>query len=93
MAVYNPESMTISTRGHGRYSFSDAIIVGLAPDGGLLVPEQYTVFSMDYMQKMRKMNYTELAFSVLERFIRDIPPQELDRMLKQTYSKKKIWVR
>jgi len=87
--LYNPESMTISTRGHSkRYSFSDAIIEGLAPDGGLLVPEQYPVFSADDLERMRGLEYQDLAFEVLRRFVSDIPLDHLYEMITKTYNKK-----
>lgn len=89
MVVYNPESMTISTRGHKvRYSFSDAIIEGLAPDGGLLVPEQYPKFSMDDLKEMRELEYKDLAFRVLKRFSSGIPDDKLLDIINKTYNEK-----
>lgn len=50
-------------------SFSDATIQGLAPDGGLYVPEFLPKFADKDIHKMRKMTYQELFFEITRHFL------------------------
>lgn len=77
----------ISTRGQSpAQSFSEILLGGLAPDGGLYLPETYPQFSDDDLKQMRGMNYRELAFAVLSRFITDIPADDLKALIDKTYT-------
>ena len=68
----------ISTRGQSApQSFCDILLGGLAPDGGLYLPESYPQFSETDLAAMRAMNYRELAFTILSRFADDIPAADL----------------
>lgn len=59
----------ISTRGKApAIGFEDVLLAGLAPDGGLYVPENYPQFSAEKMRKMRSMSYAELAAEVMAPF-------------------------
>ena len=60
----------ISTRGEApTLGFSDTVLTGLAPDGGLYVPEKWPAFSTDDMIAMGGMTYAELARTVISRFV------------------------
>lgn len=64
----------ISTRGQSApQSFCDILLGGLAPDGGLYLPESYPQVSRADLDAWRKLSYAELAFAILSRFIDDIP--------------------
>jgi threonine synthase len=77
----------ISTRGQSpAQSFSEILLGGLAPDGGLYLPESYPHFSADDLTQMRGMNYRELAFAVLSRFATDIPAADLKAIIDKTYT-------
>jgi threonine synthase len=77
----------ISTRGQSpAQSFSEILLGGLAPDGGLYLPETYPHFSDDDLTRMRGMNYRELAFEVLSRFATDIPADNLKAIIDKTYT-------
>ncbi|QQZ30299.1 threonine synthase [Thiothrix subterranea] len=77
----------ISTRGQSpAQSFSEILLGGLAPDGGLYLPETYPHFSADDLTQMRGMNYRELAFAVLSRFATDIPATDLKTIIDKTYT-------
>jgi threonine synthase len=77
----------ISTRGQSpAQSFSEILLGGLAPDGGLYLPETYPHFSVDDLSRMRGMSYAELAFEVLSRFITDIPAADLKAIIDKTYT-------
>ncbi len=68
----------ISTRGQSpAQSFSEILLGGLAPDGGLYLPENYPQFSDDDLSQMRQMDYRDLAFTILARLATDIPAAQL----------------
>lgn len=78
----------ISTRGQSpALTFSEILLGGLAPDGGLYLPEQYPQFSDADLQAMRGMNYRQLAFAVLSRLVddSDIPHSDLKAIIDKTY--------
>lgn len=76
----------ISTRGNSpAQSFSQILLGGLAPDGGLYLPESYPQFSDADLTAMRGMNYRDLAFTILSRFIDDIPAADLRAIVDKTY--------
>jgi threonine synthase len=72
----------VATRGHGApRRFSDILLEGLAPDGGLYVPEE---FPQPALAKLRPLSYPELAFEILSLFMDDIP--DLRDIVNRTYS-------
>lgn len=78
----------ISTRGQSpALSFSEILLGGLAPDGGLYLPESYPQFSDADLSAMRGMNYRDLAFTILSRLIdeQDIPSKDLRVIVDKTY--------
>lgn len=79
----------ISTRGQSpALTFSEILLGGLAPDGGLYLPEQYPQFSDADLNAMRGMNYRELAFAILSRLVddSDIPHVDLKAIIDKTYT-------
>ena len=76
----------ISTRGQSpAQTFSQILLGGLAPDGGLYLPESYPQFSDADLTAMRNMSYAELAFAILSRFVDDIPLSDLKAIIDKTY--------
>jgi threonine synthase len=76
----------ISTRGQSpALSFSEILLGGLAPDGGLYLPETYPQFTDADLNAMRNMNYRDLAFAILSRLIDDIPAADLKAIIDKTY--------
>jgi len=76
----------ISTRGQSpALHFCDILLGGLAPDGGLYMPEQYPQFSDADLNAMRAMNYRDLAYAILSRLIDDIPAEDLRDIINRTY--------
>jgi threonine synthase len=78
----------ISTRGQSpALNFSEILLGGLAPDGGLYLPETYPQFSDSDLTAMRGMNYRALAFTILSRLIEedDIPATDLRGIVDKTY--------
>ena len=70
----------VSTRGGGSpRRFCDILLEGLAPDGGLYVPESYPRADLG---AWRGLGYADLAFEVLRRFVDDIPEDDLRRLVR-----------
>lgn len=79
----------ISTRSRKkdkRWRFLNILLAGLAPDGGLFMPESIPRFSRAELSKMRGMNYRELAFVILSPYMDDIPAEDLRAMIDRTYT-------
>ena len=76
----------ISTRGGTPpMAFQDAVLTGLAPDGGLLVPERIPQVA-HHLAAWRELSYVDLAAAVLAEFIDDIPPALLHDLLRDAYA-------
>ncbi|MEQ6291396.1 threonine synthase [Vogesella sp. GCM10023246] len=77
----------ISTRGGmAPLEFSDTILMGLAPDGGLALPESYPQVGRTQLDAWRNLSYAELAFEVIRLFATDIPEADLKAILERTYT-------
>jgi threonine synthase len=77
----------LSTRGDPtRRGFSDILLEGLAPDGGLYLPEAYPRIDAPTLARWRGLSYAELAFELLSLYIDDIAPRELRALVERTYS-------
>ncbi|MCC6196129.1 MAG: threonine synthase [Burkholderiales bacterium] len=80
----------VSTRGAWSADpqpFCAILLEGLAPDGGLAVPQRYPVFSRGELAALRPMAYRDLAFAVLSRFADDIPREDLRHLVDATYTR------
>jgi threonine synthase len=77
----------VSTRGGApALPFTAILLEGLAPDGGLYLPEAFPLFDPAGLAAMRGMSYREIAFAVLSRFMDDVPPADLRAILERTYT-------
>ena len=80
----------ISTRGDSlnppNKSFTDILLGGLAPDGGLYLPESYPQITRAELDQWRELSYADLAFAVLSKFIDDIPAADLKALVDKTYT-------
>ncbi|HPU54191.1 MAG TPA: threonine synthase, partial [Burkholderiaceae bacterium] len=77
----------LSTRGGLEpASFSDILLGGLAPDGGLVVPERYPRIDEATLAAWSTLDYPSLAFEVLRLFADDLPEAELRTLISQTYT-------
>jgi threonine synthase len=81
----------LSTRGHSdRKQFCDILLEGLAPDGGLYLPENYPQLDDAALQKLRTTlatgGYAALAFEILSLYIDDIPAADLKVLCDKTYT-------
>lgn len=77
----------ISTRGGlNPISFTETVFEGLAPDGGLIIPEKIPVVSEDKRRLWKGLNYLELALEVFKLFVDDIPEGELKNLIHKSYA-------
>ncbi len=81
----------LSTRGHAdRKRFCEILLEGLAPDGGLYLPEHYPQVSDVTLSRWRQVyheqGYADLAFEILSLYIDDIPASDLKAICQKTYT-------
>ena len=81
----------LSTRGHAdRKQFCEILLEGLAPDGGLYLPESYPQIGTEALTRLRDVwqsqGYAALAFEVLSLYIDDIPRDDLKALCLKTYT-------
>jgi len=77
----------LSTRGHAeRKRFCEILLEGLAPDGGLYLPESYPQVDDATLTRWRSLPYADLAFEVLSLYIDDIPADGLRAICRKTYT-------
>ena len=78
----------ISTRGEApALTFSEALLAGLARDGGLYVPREWPQFSKRDIRALRGKSYQEIAFTVLSPFVGDeIEPEKFRAMIDEAYA-------
>ncbi|MEB0138299.1 MULTISPECIES: threonine synthase [unclassified Undibacterium] len=76
-----------STRGYAaEQSFSAILLGGLAPDGGLYLPQTYPQVSSAELDAWRSLSYADLAVAVLSKFATDIPAADLQALVQRTYT-------
>jgi threonine synthase len=76
-----------STRGQApQQTFSQILLGGLAPDGGLYLPTEYPKISLEQLANWQNLSYADLAFQVLSLFCDDIPAEDLHALTTKTYT-------
>ena len=77
----------LSTRGsQNNLSYDQVLLQGLANDGGLFVPSSWPKFSIDELQDMSKLDYSELACRIINKFTNDnISLSNLNKICIKTY--------
>lgn len=77
----------VSTRGGESVTGAEAVVKGIASDGGLFVPETFPKISDEEMESMLEMDYSERAATVLFKFFDEFDKEELSEALKEAYSR------
>ncbi len=70
-----------------RVSASEAILTGLAPDGGLFVPERIPALDVP-LKELKGMSYQEIAYAVMKQFLTDFTEEELKECIQKAYDGK-----
>ena len=82
------EVMYQSTRSTGKkVTASQAILKGLADDGGLFVPDAIPQLDVS-LDEIAKMNYQETAYQVMKQFFTDFTQEELEKCIERAYDAK-----
>ena len=78
----------VSTRGEApTLGFSDAVLSGLASDGGLYLPECWPQISPDEIAGFAGKPYADVAFAIISRFVEgEIPAAELKAIIDASYA-------
>jgi threonine synthase len=78
----------VSTRGEApALGFSDAVLTGLARDGGLYIPREWPRFPVQDIRAMRGLAYPDLAIRVLTPFLGgEIAPAIFERLVREAYA-------
>ena len=77
----------LSTRGGmPPQRFTDILLGGLAPDGGLVVPEHFPSIDAATLERWRALPYADLAYVLLRLYCDDIPDTDLHDRVRRTYT-------
>ncbi|HEY4526877.1 MAG TPA: threonine synthase, partial [Candidatus Paceibacterota bacterium] len=79
----------ISTRDTERngHSYTDVLLAGLAPDGGLYIPDAFPTFSSSEIEALRGAPYTDIAFAVKRKLVGGaIPDSTLRQLIDRAYA-------
>jgi threonine synthase len=77
----------ISTRGGiAPLQFQEAVMMGLARDGGLLLPESLPKVKAEMLDRWQHLSYQDLAHEILSLFIDDIPANDLKDLIERSYA-------
>jgi threonine synthase len=86
----DPKDLTpvryVSTRGEAPdLAFTDAMLAGLARDGGLYVPDNWPVFTADQIAGLAGRPYAEVAATVIRPFVDDADAEALPGLTREAY--------
>ena len=77
-----------STRDKNRqnpFSLKDAAFAGLAPDGGLFIPEYIPQVDMAKVESLAEKSYADMAIYLAQTVFDDIPPEDMDLIVRDAY--------
>ncbi|MBI4992479.1 MAG: threonine synthase [Candidatus Harrisonbacteria bacterium] len=69
-----------------RADFKQVLMQGLASDGGLFVPEFFPKLEKGFLANIREKEFWEIALEISQKFIQDIPPKELKKIIKDSFN-------
>ena len=68
------------------YSFKEVFLRGLAPDGGLFIPQQLKKYNSTELKELSRLNYTELATEIIYNFCApDLEKSKLQELVEKSY--------
>uniref|UniRef100_A0A832GLZ4 Threonine synthase n=1 Tax=Caldimicrobium thiodismutans TaxID=1653476 RepID=A0A832GLZ4_9BACT len=77
----------LSTRGREqKFTFTEVVFEGLAPDGGLIIPEKIPTLTSQEIEKWSRLSYQELALEIFKLFATDIPREDLEGLIRKSYA-------
>ncbi|KAF1840801.1 threonine synthase-like protein [Cucurbitaria berberidis CBS 394.84] len=89
MSSHTASQRYLSTRG-GSYdlSFEEVVLKGLAPDGGLFIPEEIPALPDEWASNWKDLSFEDLAFEIFSLYISpsEIPPADLKGIIRRSYA-------
>ena len=79
-----------STRGESCVTASQAILRGIAPDGGLYVPAMFQAVQPERLTSLMERSYAQRAVAVLKRFLEDFSLKEIEDSVRAAYSRERF---
>lgn len=67
------------------FSLKDAAFAGLAPDGGLFIPESIPQIDMTEVERLAELSYADMAIYLAQTVFDDIPAEDMDRLVRDAY--------
>lgn len=67
------------------FSLKDAAFAGLAPDGGLFIPEYIPQVDMSEVERLAEISYADMAAYIAGVIFDDIPADDIARLIKEAY--------
>jgi threonine synthase len=67
-------------------NFKEALMAGLAPDGGLFVPEYFPRLKKKFIENISKKDFQEIALEVSKKYITDIPEKDLKKIIRDAFN-------
>lgn len=74
-----------STKNHQhQVPFKDAVLNGIAPDGGLYMPEKIPTFDQNYIKNLRNLSFQEISFNIARLFVDKLSNDDLQTIIEKT---------
>ena len=67
------------------FSLKDAAFAGLAPDGGLFIPESIPQVDMAKVEALASQSYADMAVYLAQTVFSEIPPEDMERLVRDAY--------
>ena len=69
------------------YTSEQVLNYGLAPDGGLFIPELLPIFSQDEIKSLKGSSYYDIAYFIMKPFLTDLfSEEEIKTIIREAYS-------
>jgi len=69
---------------NNQVNFKDAVIKGIADDGGLFLPLEIPILDKSFLESLSGQTFQEIALTVATQFIEDIPKNELQTIIESS---------
>ena len=66
-------------------TFSQTVKMGIAPDGGLFVPQESCVLTAEEFQSLKDLPYRDLAVAIIKKFAGDFTPEDIEEAVQNAY--------
>ncbi len=67
------------------FTLKDAAFAGLAPDGGLFIPESIPQVDMKKVEQLAELSYADMAVYLAQTVFDDVPAEDIDRLVRDAY--------